>query len=167
MPNKDKSNKPGDFPTFLPLESSEIKKIIEETVPKLLQNVVHVLGIENQPEIYVDYETMSEIVSRVEKRRVYFHIYYNGIRMGELNEGALICFWILKLMPFKHSTISNSTLNAKIAYSFLLNLLYYVASQTGKKVNIKKAVMEQILYAFRYRDLSKEAIMALAESLLY
>ena len=167
MPNKNKSNKPDDFPIFLSPESSEIKKNIEGTVPKLLQNVVHILGIEDQPEIYVDYETMCEIVSRVEKRRVYFHIFYDGIQMGELNEGALICFWILKLMPFKHVAISNSTLNAKIAYSFLLNLLFYVASKTEKRVNVKKAVMEQILYAFKYRDLSKEAIMALMESLLY
>ena len=167
MPNKDRSNKPCDFPIFLPLESSEIKRTIEETVPKLLQNIVQILGIENQPKICVDYETMFEIVSRVEKRRVYFHIFYDGTQMGELNEGALICFWILKLMPFKHSTIANSTLNAKIAYSFLLNLLFYIASKTGKRVNVKKAVMEQILYAFKYRDLSKEAIMALAESLLY
>jgi hypothetical protein len=167
MENIDKSNIPENFPKFLPLESSVIRNMIDTMIPKLLQNMVTVLGIEDQPEISIDYDTMSEIISRVEKRRVYFHIYYNGVRMGELNEASLICFWILKLMPFKHATISNTTLNTKIAYTFFLNVLFYVAAKSDKKVNVREPVLDQLLYAFRYRDLSKEAIMALAESLLY
>jgi len=161
------SNTPEDFPKFLSLERSEIDAIIEKAIPRLSQNMITILGIEDQPEISVDYNTMSEIITRVEKRRVYFHIYYGGVNMGELNEASLICFWILKLMPFRHATISNTTLNAKIAYAFFLNVLFYVAAKTGKKVNVRKPVLDQLLYAFRYRDLSKEAIMALAESLLY
>jgi len=167
MANIEWSNIPSDFPKFLPLEWPVIKKMIEGTIPKLLQNMVTVLGIEDQSEISINYDTMVEILTRVEKRRVYFHIYYDGVKMGELNEASLICFWILKLMPFKHATISNKTLNAKIAYTFFINVLFYVAANTNKKVNVRKAILDQLLYAFQYRDLSKEAIMAIAESLLY
>ena len=87
--------------------------------------------------------------------------------MGELNEGALICFWILKLMPFKHASIPNALLNTKIAYTFFINILYYEAAKKKKRVNIKSKLIENTLYAFQYRDFSKEAIMVLAESLLY
>jgi hypothetical protein len=167
MANIEWSNTLEDFPKFLSLEQSEIKTMIEKTIHRLLQNIITVLGIEDQPEISVDYDIMSEIITRVEKRRVYFHIYYGGVNMGELNEASLVCFWILKLMPFRHATISNTTLNAKIAYTFFLNVLFYVAAKTGKKVNARKPVLDQLLYAFKFRDLSKEAIMALAESLLY
>ena len=87
--------------------------------------------------------------------------------MGEIIEGALLCFWILKLMPFRAKNIANSTLNTKIAYTVFINLLYYVAKKTNRKVNVKKLLMDNVLYAFQYRDLSKEAIMILAESHLF
>jgi hypothetical protein len=37
----------------------------------------------------------------------------------------------------------------------------------NKKVNSTKQVADDLFYAFCYRDLSKEAIMAIAESLIY
>lgn len=58
-------------------------------------------------------------------------------------------------------------------------MLYYVSNKenqkrekTGQtrpktKVNIKEKQMDDILYAFQYRDLSKEAIMAMADAQLY
>ena len=161
------ANKPEEFPVFTPLDTPEMKKILEDVIPKLLGNVMPALGVENLSEITMHYEAMFEIFTRVEKRRMYFHIYYNGLQMGELNEAALICFWILKLMPFKHPVISNSTINTKIAYYFFINTLFYVAAKKKKKVNVNELLKDNLLYAFKYRDLSKEAIMALAESLLY
>jgi hypothetical protein len=41
-------------------------------------------------------EVLFEVIERVEKRRVYFHIFYDGCNMGEINEVSLLCFWILK-----------------------------------------------------------------------
>jgi hypothetical protein len=158
-------NKPNEFPKFTPLDSADTERIMGK-IPQYLHNIASVLGISNLNDLLVDQEALYEIITRVEMRRVYFHIYH-PIEMGEINEGALICFWILKLMPFKHDTISSAVLNTKIAYTIFINMLFYVAAKTKKKVNIKSDLMTNTLYAFRYRDLSKEAIMALAESLLY
>ena len=36
----------------------------------------------------------------------------------------------------------------------------------NKKVNLDNVLLDNLYYAFRYLDLSKEAIMALAESLI-
>jgi hypothetical protein len=138
-----------------------------EKIPSYLYNIATVLGIKSSTEIIVNQEILYELLTRVEKRRVYFYIYYNKKKMGERNEGALICFWILKLMPFKHATIPNALLNTKIAYTFFINMLYYEAAKTKRKVNVKSDLLHNTLYAFQYRDLSKEAIMALAESHLY
>jgi len=162
------ANKPEEFPIFSQPDAATMQRLMNK-IPQFLHNVAAVLQIKSTNEIQVCQETLYEILTRVEKRRVYFHIYYNGIKMGERNEGALICFWILKLMPFKHDTIPNSTLNVKIAYTFFMNMLYYEASNSKikRKVNVKSDLLTNILYAFRYRDLSKEAIMAMAESLLY
>ena len=159
------SNKLEDFPKFAPLDLATVERYMKR-FPQYLQNICAVLGIDNLNEILVDQESLYELITRVEMRRIYFHIYH-PIKMGELNEGALICFWILKFMPFKHDKISTSLLNTKIAYTVFCNMLSYVAAKTGKKRNIKSALMDNTIYAFRYRDLSKEAIMALAESHLY
>ena len=131
-----------------------------------IKNIVGVLKIGNPSDIFCRREVLCEIFNRVEMRRVYFYIYHNGIDMGELNEGCLLCFWILKLMPFEHDYFSNITLNVKIALCLFINMLRYVAAKTNKIANIKGVTVDYISYAFMYRDLSKEAIMALAESLL-
>jgi hypothetical protein len=159
------ANKPEEFHRFTPLDPPTINKLMEK-IPQYLHNIKGVLGIDNLNDLQVDQEALYELISRVEMRRVYFHIYH-PIEMGELNEGALICFWILKLMPFKHKAISTGLLNAKIANTLFFKMLTYVAVKTNRKVNIKGELMKNTFYAFRYRDLSKEAIMALAESLLY
>jgi len=162
----EKSNKPEDFPIFLQPDVSEMEKMLQD-MAKFLESILPVIGIENVNEIDIDRETMYKIFTRIEKRRVYFHIYYDGLKMGELNEAALTCFWILKLMPFKHNTISNTTLNVKIAFSLFMNVITYVADQMKRKINDDPALMTNLLYAFQYRDLSKEALMAIAESFLY
>jgi hypothetical protein len=109
---------------------------------------------------------MLEIYERIEKRRVYFHIFYNGCKMGELNEGSLMCFWILKLMPFTHPNIPANELNAKIAFYLLNNMLLYYAKKNNKEVNISNSLSKNIYYSFRFRNVSKKAIMILAESMI-
>jgi hypothetical protein len=159
------ANKPVEFPVFTDPDPETMRQLMEK-IPQYLHNIATVLGIKSSTEITVNQEVLYELLTRVEKRRVYFHIYYNKKKMGERNEGALICFWILKLMPFKHTTIPNALLNTKIAYTFFINMLYYEAAKTKRKVNAKSDLLHNTLYAFQYRDLSKEAIMALAEILI-
>jgi len=87
--------------------------------------------------------------------------------MGELNEGCLLCFWILKFMPFKHDKISTQTLNVKITLFLFLNMITYVASKRTKKtVNKSTELVRQLSYALKYRDLSKEALMMIAEAFI-
>jgi hypothetical protein len=116
--------------------------------------------------IHSDSAVLIEICDRVEKRRVYFHVFYNKCKMGELNEGSLMCFWILKLMPFSHKDIPANELNAKIALYLLNNVLIYYAKKYNRKVNISTSLYKNIYYSFRFRDISKESIMALVESMI-
>jgi hypothetical protein len=159
------ANKPEEFPKFTPLDQETIERSMNKIL-QYLHNIKGILGIDNRNDLLVDEEVLYEIITRVEMRRVYFHIYHPR-EMGEVEEGALICFWVLKLMPFKHDKMSTGRLNAKIANTLFFKMLTYVAAKTKRKVNVKKDLMENTFYAFRYRDLRKEAIMALAESLLY
>jgi hypothetical protein len=88
------------------------------------------------------------------------------MKMGELNEFALYCFWILKICPFKHHSIDNGELNAKISLRLFIDVVYSVASRQNKEANMESNIIQSIYYSFRYRDLSKESIMLMAEGLI-
>ena len=158
--------KPEDFPIFTQPDEATAEVWLNK-LKQYLHNAATAIGICDIKEVTVSIDTLYEIFTRVEKRRVYFHIYHGKMKMGEINEGALIVFWTLKLMPFQAENIPATLLNTKLAYIIFVNLLHFVAKKTKRKVNVKKMLMDNLLYAFQYRDLSKEAIMALVESHLY
>ena len=156
------ANTTKDFPIFSKLDMRQIT-LLSAKFSFYLKDFEANTGLNN---IKHDPSALIEICERIEKRRVYFHIFYNGCKMGELNEGSLMCFWILKLMPFSHESIPANELNAKIALYLLNTMLIYYAKKTNKKVNISATLYSDLYYAFRFRDISKEAIMALADSLI-
>jgi hypothetical protein len=157
------ANKPHEFLKFSPLDKETVQGLLSK-LNFYLEKFIVTAGI---TDLNVHHEILYDIFERIEKRRIYFHIFYNGCRMGELNEGALMCFWIVKRAPFTSSKIPASTLNAEIAVSIFFKILFYVAQARRKKVNSTKQIVDDLFYAFRFRDLSKEAIMALAESMIY
>jgi len=158
------ANKIEEFPIFTPLDKTTIHNMLVKTA-NYLHNISDIINIDYK-KIDTSMDIMYEIIERIEKRRIYFHIYYNGCKMGELNEGALMCFWIIKLNPFHYDGISNNILNTKIALCLFLNVLHYHTQKENIKLNLTEKMINDIYYAFRFRDLSKEAIMILAESLI-
>jgi hypothetical protein len=154
--------KPEDFPVFTAPDKETFRVLLRKLCAyiEIFSNRYNIRPLFNKGDV------LLEVLERVEKRRIYFHVFHDKLQMGELNEGALICFWILKLHPFYHPRASAESLNACLAVCVLAVVVYYVACTQGKRANFTKANIESIYYAFRYRDLSKEAIMLLAESLL-
>ena len=47
-----------------------------------------------------------------------------------------------------------------------MNILHYHTQKENMELKITENMVNDIYYAFRFRDLSKEAIMILAESLI-
>ena len=163
MPDKPhKANKITDFPVFSHVDKNTLDRMAVKMV-KLLGNLSSVLGIETS-EIIRSEGVLIEIIERVEKRRVYFHIFYNGCEMGELNEGALLCFWIVKLHPFYHPKIDTNVLNVKIAICLFTNAIYYYSEKTKRERRISDHFINDLYYSLVYRDISKESLMILAES---
>ena len=154
------ANIPDEFPIFTKLDQRQLTVLCAKMKFYLKDFEIN-HGLSG---IYPDPSVLVKTCDRIEKRRIYFHIYYNGCRMGELNEASLMCFWILKLMPFSHKDIPTNELNAKIALYLLYNAVIYHARKYNKGANV--SLSENLYYAFLYRDLSKEAIMALAESMI-
>ncbi|MHC6203035.1 hypothetical protein ACYULU_07560 [Breznakiellaceae bacterium SP9] len=169
MANPTHSSKKDDFPIYSGAEKAVIRHLMGK-LEQYLSNIVEVLRIESliksSDEISYTGEVLFELLNRVEMRKIYFHVFHKGMDMGELNEGCLLCFWILKFMPFEHETIPTQVLNVKIALCLFLNMLTYVASKRNKTVNKSMEIIRQLSYTFKYRDLSKEALMMIAEALI-
>jgi hypothetical protein len=160
------SHNPYDFPSFT--------KILPETFInnklKLLENLLS--GNQVNPTlavakaISVDKSGLADIVDMVERRRVYLYVFH-GIDMSEYNEIALYCFWILKFQPFYPiggNKKTASEINAHIAYSLLSSCVNSARNMKGKpKITLN---LNTIIHAFRYQDISKEAIMLLMASLI-
>jgi hypothetical protein len=153
-------NRPEDFPIFEHLS----KNFIEQKIKKLegfLDNLESFLKIEHSRIVVVP-KILIEIIERIEKRRIYFHIFHQ-IDMGELNEGALYCFWISKFCPFYYAGIPTNVLSTKIALYLFEKTLFFYAQKTGKKVNTSQRFLSSLYYSLLYRDITKEALMLLAE----
>jgi len=163
------SNTPGEFPifkdidliTFLAWRCDFITRI--ELLAKRLPYVCKVNYNVNH---------ISLILDMLQRRRVYFWVFH-CLALGELNEACLICFWILKLNPFFDPNNPHRNLNLDLALNVFLDGIRYTVSKNNEKFKQKLAanfddnIVEHLKHAFAVRDISKEAIMALAESLIY
>jgi hypothetical protein len=114
-------------------------------------------------------ERLRYIIDMVERRRLYFHVYHAGMEMGELNEACLQCFWILKLYPFFDAKNPERDVNLFFAIEVFTNGITYTAEMRKPKenANFGPRIIEHLEHAFRFRDISKEALMALAESMIF
>jgi hypothetical protein len=157
-----KTSTPEDFPVFGSLDKQTFERMFRK-VKGYLRNLAGVLKFDTS-KILVSTQVMIEIIERVEKRRVYFHVFYDGCKMGELNEGALFCYWILKLHPFSCSGVDSNILNAKIALCLFINTVYYYSNTKKKTIGISPQYLNDVYYSFRYRDLSKEALMMMIQN---
>jgi hypothetical protein len=82
------ANIPDEFPTFSKLSLRQLTVLCAK-FKYYLKDFETNSGLFG---IYPDPDVLIEICDRVEKRRVYFHIYYDKCKMGELNEGVSYVF---------------------------------------------------------------------------
>lgn len=119
-----------------------------------------------------DNKVLSELLVRVDKRKDYFVIFHEDTIMNELKESALIAYWIIKFKPFSIKDDYNF-LNDNYRYlneGFAIFLLYSAIKEESKRFpnisfKISNNYTSKLMYAFKYWDISKEAMILVAESL--
>jgi hypothetical protein len=116
-------------------------------------------------DVFCRREVILDIVERVEKRRVYFRVFH-GLVLSERNEMALYCFWTIKLAPFVNMKKPGHPVNAVFAAFLFLQMLKNVSRCTKRPAPVSRKYAQNLAYAFAYHDLSKEAVMAMADALL-
>ena len=96
-------------------------------------------------------------------------MFHNDMVTSEYKETALYCYWIIKLRPLWTSpdVKSSERINEKFALHLYVALLKKYNEDFSEKDGISKKHIRELLYSFRYRDLTKEAMILMLEPYYY
>lgn len=130
----------------------------------------------NNDNIIINENTILSIIVKVDQRRRYFE-YFHKLKMSEFKEVALNAFWICKLQPLSisnHEIIKDQpreydSLNEKLALFYILKTLRGALKNKKKSEDVLDSLprkyVDELIYTFTYRDISKEAFIMLVESI--
>lgn len=130
----------------------------------------------NQNSIVINENTMISVIVKVDQRRKYFE-YFHKLKMSEYKEAALNAYWIIKLQPLsvvtqkiiKEQTKEYDSINEKLAIYYIIKA-FRGALKENKRYStvldtLPKQYIDELIYTFTYRDISKEALIMLVESM--
>ncbi len=145
---------------------AELKKFDE-----ILSQFCEISGLDKN-RLEVNVQALKDVIIRVDMRKLYFRIYHANMEVNEYKCAlGLTGFWILKLRPFWISIKSDDTaemmqmakwINEKIVLHMVCSLLKeYNPDFFAHGKDICDSYCRELLYSFRYRDLSKESMFLL------
>lgn len=155
----------------------EFIKTETEKLFNVVKSFCKTAGI-NPDKINYNIPTIRDIIVRIDMRRMYFEIYHDHMDINEykLNNGLMI-FWIIKLHPFWIDVSEDDSddlikqaanINEQIALHIAVSLLReYNPKFFEKGKDLMQAYCHELLYSFRYRDLSKESLFLMFDPFYY
>lgn len=151
--------------------SAEQKMLYFSNMVDMFEEYAEVAGIDTT-NIQFDFKLVNEINIRVDKRRDYYLIFHSTI-LNEVREAALIAFWILKFKPFLITNPIEDQCELNIncgfaAYMILSAAREYISRKYGEDKTFSindEEYLSRFRYSLKYWDLSKEALMMIAETL--
>ena len=156
------------------LQNDELQKIWDKH-RMIIESFLSKNGYDTR-NIIINENIILSIIVKVDQRRKYFE-YFHKLRMSEFKEVALNAFWIIKLQPI---SISNSqyikqqpkeydSLNEKLALYYIIKSLRAVLKAKNKSDTVLDSLpskyIDELIYSFTFRDISKEALILLVESM--
>lgn len=119
-------------------------------------------------DIFVNEYNLMEVVERVSKRKYYYKVFHGLDHLSEFKVVALICFWICKLKPFvvlKPASPLCASTNELFAVHIITSLLEACKEYAEVFHYPDKVTIKNIVYALKYQDLTKEALIQYMECL--
>ncbi|MCM1414987.1 MAG: hypothetical protein NC430_03565 [bacterium] len=148
-------------------EDDYIKEV--DKLDDLLNDFCAVSKLYPREQVMVNLSAIRDIVIRVYKRRHYFKIFHDDMVTSEYKDTALYCYWILKLRPLwiAPSIRSSERINEKFALHLYVTLLKKYNEDFTEKDGVNKRHIRELLYSFRFRDITKEAMILMLEPYYY
>ena len=113
-----------------------------------------------------DYD-LFEALDRVDRRIAYYHCYH-GIKISDLKFAALLAYWVIKLKPFRvigADTIKEFEVNEYFAAYIIFCALAYEGRISSVEYCKDKKYYDKLTYTFRFRNISIDVILVLAETI--
>lgn len=160
--------------SYVPLNKQEFSELWEKH-KKLIQGFIFQNSYDAE-KIYVNEKVLTSIIVKVDQRRQYFK-YFHKLDMSEYKEAALNSFWYIKLHPLnigprefaKNPPQEYDSINEKLALYIIITTLRALLHKKGipqeRLDQLPIKYFSEIIYSFTYRDLSKESLIALVESI--
>ena len=124
----------------------------------------------SKDKICVDKRLVNEIFIRIDKRKDYFVIFHDETYINEIREAALLAYWIIKFKPFNIAADKLSDFKVNINCGFAEYIILDAVNEcykrkTGKEITLNREYIQKLAYALKHWDISKEALMLVAETL--
>lgn len=162
---------------YVPLSEEKVQVLWRKHI-KLIESFI--IGNGHDPQLlYVNKEAIISIINRVEQRKQYFKFFHH-LDMSDFKELALNCFWYIKLHPIiacnrRAEEPSEEELqflkgvNEKFAVYFILTefraLLKKEKLDDQALNKLSDSYIKELVYTFLYRDISKESLILLIETM--
>lgn len=160
---------------YRPLDEKDWYKEIQK-FKLLVANFMESNGYEKHDVLIFETEVF-QIITKVHQRKEYFK-YFHHLNISDFKELALYCFWIIKIKPLhfddtnatEKDKISFKSINEKFALFYIIKTFRSLAANDSKKQKRINALfteqyMYELVYSFTYRDISKEALILLVETM--
>ncbi|MCI8592781.1 MAG: hypothetical protein HFI88_10665 [Lachnospiraceae bacterium] len=136
---------------------------------KLLHDFCEGSGTYPFESVKTNVTALRDIIVRVHKRKHYFKVFHNEMITSEYKETALYCYWFLKLRPLwiDSDYASSERLNEKFALHLYISLLKKYNGDFSEDDGINKVHIRELLYSFRFRDITKESMILMLEPYYY
>ncbi|MBD5452858.1 MAG: hypothetical protein HDR30_00830 [Lachnospiraceae bacterium] len=159
---------------YQPLKEDELN-ILWDKHKRVIESFIQNNHYDNN-NIYINEKAVMAIIAKVDQRRKYFE-FFHGLNMSECKEVALICFWYIKLQPIcaveksvlEHDIKWMDSINEKLAVYYIIVSLQAMLESRGLSIQkleeLPTKYIKELVYSFTYRDISKEALILLVESI--
>lgn len=119
---------------------------------------------------FIHRRNLFEVITRMDKRRVYYKVFHNLVEINEFKYVALQCYWINTLKPFmvvnEKSKIYNSP-NEMFSVFLIISMVRAVFEKVFPDKEFEypsSRRLTDMVYNFKYCDLSREATIAFVET---
>lgn len=136
---------------------------------KLLHDFCEGSALYPYESVKTNIDALKDIIVRVHKRKHYFKVFHAEMITSEYKETALYCYWFLKLRPLwiDPSYKSSERINEKFALHLYISLLKKYNEDFSEKDGINRLHIRELLYSFRFRDITKESMILMLEPYYY
>lgn len=156
-------------------------KIIKEEYVELIKQWKQFVSSENvllreRKDFFVHKSNLFQVIDRTHRRKIYYNIFY-GDELCEYKRVAIECFWINTLKPFMVVDEKSKLYHCPNEMFSLYRILAVIRRMYEKKCEEEKIDIREkpfvypsneriqdILYDFKYCDVSREAMISFVET---